>query len=145
MAKIRDDINELLTGARDGRSRIDSIRNPDRKSNGGQHLFEIYYWQEITALAEKELKKAWEAAATGGLIKDDDFYRKTEGETIAAESGSFSCVMKVSAPRKTLDKEAFLDAVARKARVARPWFDELWETHTTKEGKAALSKRVLEV
>jgi len=140
---IKGQIYSLATGGKAGRTPVGPVPNPDRKNNG-PYLFDIYYWQELSDLADKELKKAWKAATEAEVLEEDDTYRQVLGETIAAESSSFSCVMKVSAPKKTIDKEAFLAAVSRKSRLAVSTLEALWEDHQ-KEGKAALSKRVLEV
>lgn len=123
---------------------LDKVKNPDRKNNQGAVLFEIFCWQEISKLSEEELRRAWTAAEANGILKADDIYRaKGPGESIAAESGHFSVLMKVSKPRESIDKEKFLTAVAKKARISLPALEELWDANQ-KVGKASLSKRVLE-
>jgi len=142
MGIVRDKILETAHALVDSPA---GVRNPDRRSNVGRVLFELYLWQELGKEAEDQLKSLWAKAVEEGLIKEDDHYRNLgPGETIAGESDSFSVLMKVSKARKSLDKEAFLSAVAKKAKIARPALDELWES-CSKEGRASLSKRVLEV
>lgn len=139
---IKEQISAYATEGLDPKS---GIKNPDRKHNGGTRLYDIYFWQELSALADARLKEAWASAAEQGLVKSDDHYRNAgPGESIAAESPSFSVLMKVSSPRKTLDKEALLDTLSKKLRIARPAVEDLLEQHM-KEGKASLSKKVLEV
>lgn len=142
MPTIKDQITTLLDEKlKDTR---EGVRNPDRRHNSGPVLFEIAYWQEISDLADKRLKQSWTAAEENGVLKSDDYYRQTPGETIAAESEKFSCLMKVSSPRKTIDKEAFIAAVAKKCRIAAAAIEDFWEANL-KEGKASLSKKILEV
>lgn len=142
MGAIKDRILEVIHAAADTPQ---GVRNPDRKSNTGQVLFELFFWQEVQKEAETQTERIWEKAVEGKLVKDDDYYRNVgPGEVIAAESDTFSCLMKVGKGRATLDKEAFLLAVAKKARISVESLQELWDKHQ-KVGKNSLSKRVLEV
>lgn len=139
MSKIKDTILDRCVAV------LDEVKNPDRKYNVGARLFEIFCWQEISKLADERLKESWSSAAEAGLIKTDDHYRNLgAGEVIAAESPSFSALMKISAPRKNLNRNDFLNAVARKARISRESLEELWDD-CSEEGKPPLSKRILEV
>lgn len=141
MGAIKDRILETLHEIPDNSQ---GIRNPDRKTAAGAVLFELFFWNTVQDEAETQVKKLWAKAVTDKVLKDDDHYRNLgPGETIAAESSTFSCLMKVGKGRNTLDKEAFLAAVARKARISVEALEELWDKHQ-KEGKNSLSKRVLE-
>lgn len=142
MGAIKDKILEVIHGAVDSPQ---GVKNPDRRDNQGQHLFELFYWQELSKEADTQVGKLWEKAIEERLLKADDYYRNLgAGEIIGLESEYFSCLMKVSSPRKTIDKEKFLAAVAKKAKLPVSTLEKLWEDNQ-KEGKASLSKRILEV
>ena len=121
-----------------------SVVNPDRKSNTGALLFEIYTAQELATLAEKKAEAAWAQLEEQGLIPSDDKLRREEGERIVVESGHLSAMVKVSAPRQTFDKEAFITAVCRKYKLPVAAVTALADS-SKKAGKAALGKKVLEV
>lgn len=142
MGALKDRILETLHSFADGRGNV--IKNPDQKGNKGPLLFEIFFWQEVGKEADTQLKQLWEKAYESEVIEADDDYRKKIGETIAAESPSFTCLMKVGKGRDSLDKEAFLAAVAKRARISVEALEELWDKHQV-TSKNSLSKRVLEV
>jgi|SRR6185312_13020734 len=120
------------------------VKNPDRKSNVGTALFEIFIWQELCTLAENKLDAAWEALSEEGLLLDDNKLRaKGPGEYIETESDSFSCIVTVKNPGARINKDKFLEAAARKARISKESLEELWE-NCCAPTKSPLSKKVLE-
>lgn len=120
------------------------IVNPDRKSNVGTALYNVFIWQEIASIAEKEEKEAWAELDASRLIPTDDRLRQTEGERIEAESKHFSLLVKVSKPRQTNDIDAFIALVAKKHKIPKSTLEAYAEL-TKKVSKASLSKKVLEV
>ena len=121
------------------------VPNPERKkSNTSPLLYEIYVAQELVALAEKKEKKAWAALEANGFIPSDAQLRKEEGERIVTESGNFTCIVDVKAPRHTFDREAFIVALAKKYKLPIASLNALAE-ETVKTGTPPLSKRVMEV
>jgi hypothetical protein len=138
MTSIKEQLAAYLAGL--GKS----VVNPDRKSNVGTLLFEVYTAAELANLAEKKAEQAWEQLEVQGLIPSDDKLRREEGERIVVESGHLSAMIKVSAPRQTFDKEAFITAVCKKYKLPVAAITALADG-AKKVGKAALSKKVLEV
>lgn len=119
--------------------------NPEPRNKTGTLLFEAFYWQELEAFAGDRQKAAWSALGAAKLIESDDYYRSVaSGEFLAGESKWFSCRVKVSSPRKSIDKEAFLEAVARATKTSVTALEALWNAHQ-KESRAPISKRILEV
>lgn len=117
------------------------LRNPDKGDNQGTLLFEALCWQEMQKLSTAKQKATWTALEE--IIGSDDELRKKSGEHIAAESQHFTVLTTVATPRKSIDKEAFLDAAARKGRISRQALEDLWED-CMKESKAPLTKRIVE-
>ena len=108
------------------------------------YLTTIFVWQEISSFTEKKLKEAWSLAWEAGVIPSDDALRAAgEGEAIVCESDRFSCVAKVTKPRETFDRDKFIGELVRLYKLKRPALEALAE-QCKSEGKAALSKRVLE-
>jgi hypothetical protein len=121
--------------------------NPDHKSNTGPVLFDIFLWQTVKDYADEQLKKAWTAANEEAVVPTDDRMRETldRGEDkIVAESNTFSCIVKVTEPRVTFDKDTFLADCAKKFKVPIAKLVGLAKA-CGKEGKPPLSKRVVEV
>ena len=120
--------------------------NPDRKdkSNAGRMLHEIWIWQECASLAASAEKAAWQAAQLGdhSLIPPDAELREDTGESIVADSDSYSCLVRVDAPRATFDKETFIAIVSREYKIPAAELLRVVE-RSTKEGTAPLTKRVV--
>ena len=119
-------------------------RAPQDKSNVGPTIWPIFYWQVVEDIASKGLKQAWEAAATEGVVNSDDQLRALgEGEHLVVDSNHFSVLASVSKPRLNFDRDLFLDKVAKKYKLDKAKLMALAESCKV-EGKAALSKRVVE-
>lgn len=122
------------------------VTNPDRKSNQGNILFDVFCWQEVTSIAKKKLEAAWKVAQdVKGLVPDDDVLRKRygAGEQIVAETDSFSCVVKLTEPRKAFDLETFIGRLAKKYKLDADELAELAENCKV-DGKRSVSKKILE-
>lgn len=119
--------------------------NPDR-SNSGKQLWNVYFWQVVAELAEAREKAAWESVqGSDGLVDDDEALRAlTIGEHIAAESNKFSVLVKVSTPRKNLDRDKMVQELARKFRIASDKIEAVIEKCKV-PGKASLQKRIVEL
>lgn len=118
---------------------------PDKKDNAGPMLADVFFWQEVSAMAEKALKEAW-AALQGedGFIGDDDALRDLgPGEQIVAESGSFSCLIKVTEPRKSFSREDFIWNISKRFKAKKEDLEKIAES-SMKAGKASLTKRIVE-
>jgi DNA-directed RNA polymerase subunit H (RpoH/RPB5) len=122
------------------------VKCPDRKSNSGALLGEIFTWQEVESYADAELRKAWKNAVMEGLIPNDDTLREKYDldEHIVTESNAFSCLVTLGTPRKTLDAEALVDKLVKTFKLDRGKVVKVVES-SKKEGKASLSKRIREV
>ena len=117
---------------------------PQEKGNTGRTIWPIFYWQVVEDIASKGLKQAWEAAATEGVVNSDDQLRALgEGEHLVVDSNHFSVLASVSKPRLNFDRDLFLDKVAKKYKLDKAKLMVLAESCKV-EGKAALSKRVVE-
>lgn len=113
-----------------------------KMSNDESTLSEVFLWQEVEKLADKNLKVAWKD--TG--LTDDNLRSLGIGEHIALESGSLSCVAKVSDGRVCFDKDAlsaFILAIAKKHKIPVASLNTLAEKCKGKT-KPILEKRVLE-
>lgn len=118
-------------------------RNPDR-TNAGKYLWAIFYWQVLSDTADKAFKEAWESAVTAKVLDPDEKLRELgAGEHLLADSNSFSALVSVSKPRSDFDREAFIDAIAKKYKIEKAKLTAL-ATSCTKQGKPSLKKRVVE-
>jgi hypothetical protein len=136
---IIDAVEELLNP----RGGINKVSRND--SNAAPYLRDVFFWQTIGTLAAAKEEAAWKAAQAANLLPSDEKLRENvEGEKIVAESEHYSCIVKVSKPRNNFDKETFLATVARKFKVPLQKLLAIYDA-SMKEGKAPLSKRVLEV
>jgi hypothetical protein len=115
-----------------------------RGDNFGPVLRKLYLLQEMSDYAEDELKAAWAEATKEGVLPPDDDLREEKGERIVTESEQFSLIVSVDKPRKTFSRDKFVEAIAKKFKIDRAKLDALIATATT-DGKAPLSKRILEV
>lgn len=119
------------------------LLTPDR-SNSGKYLWPIFYWQVISDTADKAFKEAWEAAVVAKVIGPDEKLRELgPGEHLLADSNSFSALVSVSKPRSDFDREAFIDAIAKKYKIERAKLVAL-ASSCTKQGNSSLRKRVVE-
>jgi len=139
--KIKD---QLVTGLNNLVTVLAKKAPSDRKSNIGKYLQDIFVWQEVNKLAADSLKEAWATAQTSGALPfDDELRNKGEGEHIVTESDMFSLVTKVMAPRQNFDRDLFIEKVAKKFKIPVATLTALADASKV-DGKAALSKRVLE-
>jgi hypothetical protein len=138
MSTIRDQIRELLDLAH-------KELKPRDRSNAGEQLYDIYFYQELCALAERRLKAAWAIAQSkAGLVETDEDLRSLgKGEHTVTESDKFRCLATVSEPRYNFSKELFL-ATAPKALKVKPSAVQKAMDGATAETKAPLHKRVVE-
>jgi len=122
--------------------------NPDQKARGnaGRMLHEIWIWQEAAALAASAEKAAWQAAQLGDnyLIPPDGELRDDAGESVVADSPSYSCVVRVDAPRASFDRDTFIALVSRQYKIPAAELLRIVE-RSTKGGTAPLTKRVVPV
>lgn len=124
---------------------LDKVKNPDRKSNEGKMLFEIFVWQELSKVADEGLKDAWKKAEAEGILKPDDTYRaKGAGEHLITESEHFSVLMTVKEGAERHDKDMLLTALVKKTKLPLNTLTTLYDT-ARKKSKNSLSKRILEV
>lgn len=115
-----------------------------RKSNEAKALQDILIWQEISAIADKRLKTAWAEAQAEGIVPEDAAMREHgEGEHIIKEAGNFSCIAKVAAPGKQLNKDALIAAMVKKFKITETRA-ALMLLECSDDRTAALTKRVLE-
>ena len=122
-----------------------AVTNPDRKSNVGAALFEVYLWQQVLDRAEDNLETAWKALAEEGVIPTDDKLRtQATGDHIEAESEHFSCLVKIASGQNRFNKEDFIAAVAKKFKIPAPKLEALADT-CKRKSNPSLTKKVLEV
>lgn len=122
---------------------VEAFKVPDKKDETERMLHDVFVWQEICSMAEKNLKAAWAAAQSGsGVVEDDDTLRKSAGAAIAAESKTYSCVVKVDNPRESFDKDEFVSLVAAKYKLNPARVLQLAEL-AKKPTAAPLSKKIV--
>ena len=124
---------------------VGGLKAPELRKNEGKFYVETFLWQELSSIADKRLKESW-AAAQGkdGVIETDDEMRaRGTGEHIVSESGSFSCVAKLSAARKVFDRDRFIATAATTFKV-KPAVIIAMLDKCTSDGKLPLNKRILE-
>ena len=120
-------------------------KNPDSRNNVGAALGKVYLWRVAVEIATDRLKTAWNDLTNKELIPEDEILRKSiEGETVAIKSPSFGLQIKVSKPRESFDKDAFLDKVSKKFKIEKHKLIEL-SKECTKLSKAPLSKKIVEL
>jgi hypothetical protein len=136
-------VKEQITAGLD--KLVESLKAPELRKNEGAFYVHTFLWQELSSVADDKLKKAWASAqGQGGVIETDDEMRdRGEGEHIVSESGSFSCVAKVTKPRKVFDRDEFITKAALAFKVKPAKVIALLES-CSKDGKAPLNKRILE-
>ena len=119
---------------------------PDDSGNSARLLHDIWVWQEIKAAADDALRVAWGAAQAAELIPSDKELRADEGggETIVAESQTYSAVVRCDAPRMNFDRDMFVGLVAAKFRLQAGEIAPLVDK-AKKETAAPLTKRVIRV
>ena len=104
----------------------------------------IYYWQEVSTHADKQLKSAWLSAQEAGLVKtDDDMRALGEGEHIVVDSQAFSVLAKVSKPRELFDRDLFIATLVKKYKLERGRLEAIAENCKV-PCKPSLSKSVVE-
>lgn len=121
------------------------LRNPDRGSNTGKFLFDIFVWQEVSSLADKRLRDAWKAAQVeSSVVEPDDVLReKGPGDHITEETDHFSLYVKISEGRKAINRDLFIEKVAKRYKLKVADLEKIAETCRV-EGTRACTKRVLE-
>jgi hypothetical protein len=132
MAKIKDRIEA-------GVAEVYAGSNALRASEFGR----IYFWQEVSTLADAKLKKAWEAKQGGHLPSDDDMRAAGEGDHVLERDKRFTVLAKVSKARESFDLDGFIAKLAKKHKLD-PVALKAMADGCKKVGKASLSKRVLE-
>jgi hypothetical protein len=116
---------------------------PSRMNNRDTLLCDVYIWQEAMILAKRHYDDAIKDLAT--LVPSDENLRRLGvGEHTIEPGNAFAFLAKISKPRETFDKDAFIATVARKFRVPVAKLEAVAEV-SKKEGNAALSKRVIEL
>lgn len=93
------------------------LKAPDKKSNVGALLWDIYIWQNVNSLAKKKLEQAWKVIEADKLIPDDDTLRAVQGERVILQTENLSCVIKVEPPRKIFDKDKFILRLSKKYKL----------------------------
>lgn len=122
---------------------VEAFKAPDKKGESERMLHDVFVWQELSSLAEKNLKAAWAALQSGaGFVEDDDTLREKPGATIAVESKTYSCLIKVDNPRETFDKDEFVSLVAAKFKLNPARVLPLADL-AKKQGAAPLSKKIV--
>lgn len=120
--------------------------NPDKKSNVGRALHEIWIWQEIEEFASEARKRAWKAAQVADegdpIVPPDEELRGDIGEAIVVDSKTYSCVVKVDAPRQNFDRDTFVALVTRKFGIPASKMVALVDA-AKKETAAPLTKTII--
>jgi hypothetical protein len=121
---------------------VDAFRNPDSKENAGPLLHDVFVWQEIKSIADKNLKAAWSAAQSDeGILPPDDELREEVGQNIPVQTKTYSCIVKVDEARETFDRDAFISSVAAKFKIPAAKLVAVAD-RSKKPSAAPLSKRV---
>lgn len=126
---------------------IEAYTNPDKKSNEGRLLHDIWLWQEVATYADNALKAAWKIAQAGedAMIPSDDELRKEPGEAIVADSAHYSAMVRVDAPRRLFNQDAFVAIVARRHGISASKLMGYVEQAKLEGDKAPLTKRIITV
>lgn len=132
MAKLKERIVESVDA-------IYSASNALRGSDFGR----IYFWQEVSCLADAKLKESWEQAQKTGIPADDELRALPMGDHVVDEDKRFTLVAKVSKPRELFDLDMFIAAVAKKHKLDPVALKALAD-QSKKATKPSLSKKVLE-
>jgi hypothetical protein len=115
------------------------------KDNLAPYLAEVFFWQEVAALANASLREAWSRVQEPkGPLPDDDELRGLDfGDNSVTSAGNFVVVAKLSQPKSMFDRESFITTVAKRYKISPTRLAELAEK-AVKESKPSLSKKVLE-
>jgi hypothetical protein len=116
------------------------------KDNVMPSLRNVFIWQEALAFAMAQHKLAWEnAQEPNGPVPDDDRLRKYDlGDTTVLTTTRFAMTIKVSPPRLMFDRDAFIEAVAKKFRLNPEKLFAIAGQVAT-ETRPPLTKRVIEL
>lgn len=134
----------------DIRNKLDAMREKlapatNRGNNKDPALYTMFFWQEVSAYADAELKKAAKALTDDDLVPGDAQLRAhEEGEHTILSGAKFAFCIKVSAPRETFDKDDFLVTAPRHFRIAADKLKAFVDL-CVKKSAAPLSKRVMEI
>lgn len=119
-------------------------RNPDQSNIGGV-IGEAYLWDTVQELAASKSKAAWDTMEKEGFIPPKDLLReKGSGEVSLVSSDNFTVISKVTAPRASFDKDAFIDLVAKKFKIDKHKLVEASKS-CTKESRAPVSLKIMEI
>lgn len=123
---------------------VDSYANPDRKSNDGRIMHQTWLWQEMENYAADMKKASWKLLQAGddALVPTDEQLRDEHGESILADVGAYSCVVKVEAPRRNFDQDTFVAIVGRNHNISAAKL-EGYVDRSKKETKPVLTKRIV--
>lgn len=124
-------------------TQMTSILGKSGKSNQ-KYLNVIYFWQEVSALADVGLKEAWREAQESGMVpSDNDMRALGEGDHMVVDTQHFSVLAKVSKPRANFDRDLFIAHLVKKYKLQKARLEALAETCKV-PSKRALSKSVVE-
>lgn len=132
MAKLKERIVESVDA-------IYSASNALRSSEFGR----IYFWQEVSSLADAKLKESWEQAQKTGIPSDDELRAMPVGDHVVDEDKRFTLVVKISKPRESFDLDMFIAALVKKHKLDPVELRALAD-RSKKTTKPSLSKKVLE-
>jgi hypothetical protein len=136
---LRSKIAEALQALKDG----PAIFKKFKGDNHGPLLSTLYFWQEVSKIAESAEKASWKEIARSKAIAGDDELRElSTGEHILLESRQFSVIAELKSPQQRFDLETFIAAVSKKYKLDAGALAVLAEG-CKKGGTAPLSKRVL--
>lgn len=116
--------------------------NPD-KTNTSSFLARIFYWSNAKKYADDQIKATFKELVDEGLIESDDKLREAAETKVILESPSFKLLAKVNPPRKSFDKDLFINLVHEQCGVSKLKLKKLAE-ESYSLSKAPLTKQVIE-
>lgn len=117
--------------------------NPD-KTNVSPYLASIMYYQNMKKYADEKIKQTYKELVSEKLIPSDDEVRQNgESEKVILSSPSFKLIYKLSAPRKSFDKDLFIERVATELGVSKLKLKKIAE-ESVKHSIPPLTKTVIE-
>jgi hypothetical protein len=137
--KVKDNLKIALDAVADGVVKSYSKRG----DNFAPTLAALYVWQETQRHAEAQFKLIWEKAVAEGVLDEDGELRKTFGKTIVCESERFTVMAEVGKPRPVFNRDAFLNAIARRFKLDRKRLDDMIKP-SCRDSAAPLEKYLLE-
>ena len=124
---------------------LNGTRNPDQQHNVGALIGDAYFWDTVQDLAASKSRSAWSTLEKEGFIQNkDDIRNEVDGEKTLVHSPSFAVIAKVSNPRASFDKDAFITLVSSKFKIDKHKLVELAQD-CTKQSKAPVSLKILEI